>query len=146
MIIANYNRDLFISAIEATGAYGDTILNGIIPILMFWIIMKAKKKPIEPEKEKVKEDDKANIVSQGSGKEEPKKAVKKVVREKPEKKETPAQVKPEPKQVKKVEKEISREEKPVAKTRTRKKKTESKPVNKKVSLDSDEPLQMELDF
>jgi len=43
MIIANYNRDLFISAIEATGAYGDTLLNGIIPILMFWIINKINK-------------------------------------------------------------------------------------------------------
>jgi len=46
MIIANYNRDLFISAIEATGAYGDTILNGIIPILMFRFIINNNKKNI----------------------------------------------------------------------------------------------------
>lgn len=43
MVIANYNRDLFISAIEATGAYGDTLLNGIIPILMYWVIKRMNK-------------------------------------------------------------------------------------------------------
>lgn len=36
-IMATYNPRAFISALETTGGFGDSILNGIIPVVMFWI-------------------------------------------------------------------------------------------------------------
>lgn len=36
LLAASYPQG-FITALESTGAYGDTILNAIIPVLMFWI-------------------------------------------------------------------------------------------------------------
>lgn len=37
LLLASTYPQGFISALESTGAYGDTILNGIIPVLMFWV-------------------------------------------------------------------------------------------------------------
>lgn len=37
LIIASSYPEGFISLLESTGAYGDTILNAMIPILMFWV-------------------------------------------------------------------------------------------------------------
>jgi len=37
LLLASTNPQIFISALESTGAYGDTILNALIPISMFWV-------------------------------------------------------------------------------------------------------------
>jgi tyrosine-specific transport protein len=45
LVLASTYPQGFISALESTGAYGDTILNAIIPVLMFWIGYQVQKKP-----------------------------------------------------------------------------------------------------
>lgn len=43
LVAASYPQT-FITALESTGAYGDTILNGLIPILMFYMGIKLQKR------------------------------------------------------------------------------------------------------
>ena len=39
IIISHNNPNIFMAAIESTGGYGDTLLNGILPIIMYWKIL-----------------------------------------------------------------------------------------------------------
>jgi len=45
LLLASTYPQGFIAALESTGAYGDTILNAIIPVLMFWVGYHMLKKP-----------------------------------------------------------------------------------------------------
>lgn len=42
LVLASTYPRSFIGALETTGGYGDVILNGIVPVLIFWIAMKYK--------------------------------------------------------------------------------------------------------
>lgn len=47
IIVSHYNKTLFINIIESTGGYGDTLLNGVIPMLMYWITLNALKNKLQ---------------------------------------------------------------------------------------------------